>query len=466
MNTTTLPWGRYFSSSPAAPRESQPAPGGPSLEPAASPPSPPRKGVSWGVVFVLVAVLGFGIWSQRDGRLSPDPAASAAAIPTARAEVGTFRRSLRASGTIAAKNFAAIRAPRMRSGRDGRPKLTLTRLADAGTTVAAGTVVAHFENRWLEDRLDDMRSTLVQSKSAVEKRRAEIMIAQETEAQGLRVAKADFDKAELDVRTSEVRSQIEAEKFALAVEETSALLAQLEQETKWQSDVHKADIRSLELLVEKDQLHVMRHERDLERLMMKTPVRGLIVLESMYRGGGQVQQVQAGDQVNPGTFFMRVVDLSKMVVAGALNQVDSQKVRLGQKAEIRLDAYPDLILPGRVTSIGAMAGSAGGGFRWRATRDNYVKLVNIEVSIDAEDPRVIPDLSASVDILLEEQENTLLIPNAAIQTKGDKSFVYVRDGERFAEREVEIGLRNQVQAVIVTGLAEGDEVALREIPSA
>ena len=143
------------------------------------------------------------------------------------------------------------------------------------------------------------------------------MIAQETEAQGLRVAKADFDKAELDVRTSEVRSQIEAEKFALAVEETSALLAQLEQETKWQSDVHKADIRSLELLVEKDQLHVMRHERDLERLMMKTPVRGLIVLESMYRGGGQVQQVQTGDQVNPGTFFMRVVDLSKMVVAGA-----------------------------------------------------------------------------------------------------------------------------------------------------
>ena len=125
--------------------------------------------------------------------------------------------------------------------------------------------------------------------------------------------------------------------------EAEATLAQITQEVKLQKEVHAADIRGLELEVEKHRLHVERHMRDLERLKMASPVDGLVVMESLYRGGGQTEQVQVGDQVNPGTFFMRVVDLSAMVVSGVVNQVDSQLVRMGQKAEVRLDAYPELV---------------------------------------------------------------------------------------------------------------------------
>jgi hypothetical protein len=140
---------------------------------------------------------------------------------------------------------------------------------------------------------------------------------------------------------------------------------------------------------------------------------------------------------------------------------------MGQPAEVRLDAYPDLVLPGRVVSIGAMATTGAGGGRWsRGGNDTYVKNVSIEISIEAKDVRVIPDLSASAQIVLERKPELLLIPRSAIQQRADKTFVSVRQGARFEEREVEIGDVSATQAAVLAGLQPGEEVALGEIPKA
>jgi multidrug resistance efflux pump len=420
----------------------------------------------FGVVLVLLSALGLGLWSQRDRIFATGAAGEIGSIPTVQAEVKTFQHSLRTTGTVAARRFATIRSPRMRGGSEGRRQQTLMKLAEAGVTVPAGTVVAEFENRWLEDHIDDQKSSLTLSESTVNKRRAEIMIEVETEQQSVRVAQANLDKAELDVRTVEVRSEIEAEKLKLAVEEMRAVLAQVTKEVALKQAVHEAEMNGLEITVDKRKLHVTRHLRDLEHLKAQTPVGGLIVMESLYRGSGQFEQVQVGDQVNAGTFFMRVVDLSKMVVNGIVNQVDSQRVRIGQKAEVRLDAYPSLVLPGTVTSISAMAGGSGGGMRWQSGRDNYVRTVAVQISIDGMDKRLIPDLSASADIVLTEEEGALVIPNAAIQHSGDKPMVMVRQGEKFVGREIEVGLRSGTEAVVLAGLEAGDEVAMKPVPQA
>jgi len=467
MESTGLPWQRSFSVSPSVPREDRPEPKGPQLEPTApQPPASRPNRFLTGIVFVVLGAIGLGVWSQREQLFNTSSGGDLQGISTAVAEVKVFRHSLRTTGTIAAKRFAAIRAPRMRGGSEGRRQHTLMELAPAGETVEAGFVVAAFENRWLEDHIDDVRSTLTQSKSTVEKRRAEIMIITETEQQSVRVAQGDLDKAKLDLRTAEVRSEIEAEKLKLLVEEAEATLAQLAQEVELQQEVHTAELRSLEIEVEKSQLHIDRHMIDLERMKMRSPVGGLVVMESLYKGGGQTEQIQVGDQVNPGTFFMRVVDLSAMVVSGVVNQVDSQLVRMGQKAEVRLDAYPDIVLPGKVTSISAMASSSSSGFRWRSGRDTYVKMVSVEVSIDAEDERVIPDLSGSADILLSQHDDALVIPRAAIQEDEDRSLVMVRWGEGFVAREIEIGPTSATEVVILAGLDAGDEVALVPVPQA
>jgi HlyD family secretion protein len=469
MDATFLPAGRFLSTQPAfTPPPEAPQPAAQPAQPES--PQEPSRGKTIVVVGLLVAA-GIIAWTQRDRLLNPAPAATAASIPTAKAAIGDFERVLRTSGTVTAQNFAAIRTPTMRAGGDrgGRQSsaMTLTSLASPGAVVREGEIVAEFEFQSMVDHLDDTRSNLTQAEADLQKKRAEIMIAQEAKQQSLRDAKAIRDKAQLDLRTADVRSEIEAEILKLAAGEAEAGYQQMLKEVELQKLSYDLELRSQEIEVSKDRLHVQRHERDLDRVRLTTPVSGLVVLESIFRGGGQFDQIKTGDEVNPGTFFMRVVDLSGMIVQGSVNQVDSQAVRIGQQAEVRLDAYPDLVLPGRVVSIGAMATTGSGGGRWsRGGRDDYVKNVGIEIAIDAADPRVIPDLSASAQIVLERKEDLLLIPRSAIRQRADKTFVSVRQGNRFAEREVEIGDVSATQAAVLTGLQPGEEVALEEVPRA
>ena len=168
--------------------------------------------------------------------------------------------------------------------------------------------------------------------------------------------------------------------------------------------------------------------------------------------------------MRPGSYFMRVVDLSKMAVFANLNQVDSQMVRMGSPVTVQLDAYPEVTFKGRVASVGAMAKSGGSsGGRGppgsSGSRDQWVKQVAIEIEILGQDERVSPDLSASADILVEESDSALVIPRAAMEERGDSRVVWVRDGDSFSEREVRIGSISDTQAVVLDGLSEGEEIA-------
>jgi multidrug efflux pump subunit AcrA (membrane-fusion protein) len=160
---------------------------------------------------------------------------------------------------------------------------------------------------------------------------------------------------------------------------------------------------------------------------------------------------------------MRVVDMSQMIIDSVLNQVDSQSVRIGQPAIVRLDAYPEMALNGRVVGLGSMAtsGQSGRRFFGSGSRGEYVKTVAVKIAIEDSDPRVTPDLSASVDILVGDEADQLIIPRSAIAMRGGESLVWVRQGNRFVERKIELGGGNFVESAVLSGLNEGDQVAVQ-----
>jgi len=144
-----------------------------------------------------------------------------------------------------------------------------------------------------------------------------------------------------------------------------------------------------------------------------------------------------------------------------VNQVDAELLRIGMKAMVRIDAYPGLELPGHVYSIGAVP-VAG-------RRPNFMRTIPIRLKLDKEDPRVLPDLSASAEVLLESsKQDATLAPLAAIFAgePGAKPFVFLRSPEGWQRREVELGVRSNVAAVVTSGLNKGDVVALDMPPQA
>jgi multidrug efflux pump subunit AcrA (membrane-fusion protein) len=119
-----------------------------------------------------------------------------------------------------------------------------------------------------------------------------------------------------------------------------------------------------------------------------------------------------------------------------------------------------------VVSIGAIASQSGGGRFGRGGSGLYVKSVPVEIAVETHDDRLIPDLSASADILLEEPIDGLLAPREAVRNDEKGSFVLVRSGQGFERRDVTIKDRNTTHVLIEDGVAQGDELLIGDPPQA
>ncbi|MCW5964249.1 MAG: efflux RND transporter periplasmic adaptor subunit [Bryobacterales bacterium] len=420
----------------------------------AAPPAPPEKpNRRWIGVLATVIVVGAAIaWvAMRQSASATDPAAGLASVETAPVVRGKLVKTIRAGGQTAAVNFANISAPEVR-GRGGDRSLTIIKLAPAGVTVKRGDVIAEFDATTLQDSLDDQRAVVEVAEANLAKKKADLEVEWETFQQTLLVAKANFDKAALDLKTTEVRSEIEAEILKLTAEETDARNKQLQKDIALRRASQQADIRLLELEVADARQDLVDLENNMARFTVRAPRDGLVVLQSNFTGG-EMRQVSEGEQVRPGRGFMKIVDPSVMVVEAVVNQSESESFALGQHADIGFDAFPDMKMKGSVSALGALA--SGG---WR--ENYYIRSIPIRVVIEKPDARVIPDLSAFADVEVRSKENALLVPRNAIQYDGDQAYVIRKAGKGTDRVPVQVELTNASLAAVAGPLEEGDQIVI------
>lgn len=329
--------------------------------------------------------------------------------------------------------------------------LVLLEVAKPGSHIKKGAIVAEFDRQYQLNRLDDYKATVAQLDANVKKLKADLATAEEAHRQLVNSSKANWDKALLDLKTAEVRSAIEAEDLQLAARETEAQYKQMAAEAKLVEGSQRAQIRASEIERDQAKIELDRATLNVNRMVVRAPMDGIVVMQSIWRGGdfGQVQQ---GDEIRPGMTFMQIVDPSSMVIMGNVNQVDAESVRLGSKAIARLDAYPGSRFPARVVGVGAMT-------RPGAWRPNFMREIPIRLKLEEIDPRVIPDLSASTDILLASEKQATLAPLDAVFFEAAKPFVFLQTSSGWQRREIELGLRNHVAAVVRAGVSPGDVVA-------
>ena len=430
--------------------------------------APPSFGLTAGLCVLASAVTAMAIVFLTQG--GQDPVASGLATSERWGSVvaGELVKVVRVGGTVETMDFASVRVPRLRGPRDvGKADLTLTMLADAGAIVKVGDPIAEFELRWLVDHIRDRESVVVRTESQYRKREADIAVLKETERQARLNAKAEYQKAVLDVRTAEVRSDIEAEVLKNVAAEAKVTWDQLEEEGQLKETVHSSNLRDQGFNVKKEVLHLERHLRDLERLEVKAPINGMVVRETLFLNR-QFAQAKEGDRIYPGALFLRIVDVSQMIVNAAVNQTDVQSVRIGDEAFIEIDAYPGERFRGRVLDIGAVATSAPAGSPFsRGSVGNFIKHIPLRVLIEDKDERILPDLSASVDVLSSQRPSGVLVPREAVRSDSTNDYLhaYVRTVDGYERRVVSVADTSDTQALIMSGLAIGEEVLLSELPA-
>lgn len=134
----------------------------------------------------------------------------------------------------------------------------------------------------------------------------------------------------------------------------------------------------------------MLHAQNNAALMqIRSPIDGIVVFNTIWKEGN-MGEVQEGDQVRPGVPFMQVVDPSVMQVHVLVNQENLTALSVGEEARVHLDAYPDLEFAGKLESIDPMGK--------RGDFSSKLRTFSATFSIHGNDTRLMPDLSAAVDV--------------------------------------------------------------------
>ncbi len=350
--------------------------------------------------------------------------------------------------------------------------LLLQEAPKPGTPVKKGQKIAEFDRQYMLTRLDDYRSSVVQAENSFIKQLANLKVTREAHVQQVLAAKNAMEKADLDMKTLPVRSAIESERLKLALEETRAKHSQLLAEVPYVEISEKAQIRSSEIDLEQSRSELKRAEANADKMIAKAPMNGVAVMQNTFRGS-EFGYIQQGDQIYPGQMYMQVVDPSSMVINATVNQTDVEALRIGMRAKVRFDAYPGLELPARLVMIGALA-KAG------LSRYAYKKDIPVRLRLETVDVRVIPDLSVSCDVIISEEESSAVVPLEAVfdgvsvkeasPTAVDRekqvmsAFVYVKSGEMWQRREVQVGVRSYTHAAIRSGLKPGEIIAAERPP--
>jgi RND family efflux transporter MFP subunit len=163
--------------------------------------------------------------------------------------------------------------------------------------------------------------------------------------------------------------------------------------------------------------------------------------------------VQAGEKVSPDNRLLSIVDLSAMEIEAPVPSAEVGAVRIGQPVSLHVEGI-EQPLTGRVVRI-APSTAAG------------TRSVPVYIGVENRDQRVRAGLFAQGSLGLERRDGVLLVPAAAVRDAGGRSFVYLVEAGRLAERTVSTGLRDEaartpggsVGVVEVTeGLRAGDRI--------
>ena len=336
--------------------------------------------------FLIVAVVAFAglgvaglVWKARVpdlGARQQSPVVQA--VPTA---------SLRLKGRTAAVHARAVQAPRLAGEQVGT--LTITRLIKSGSRVKQGDLLVEFDREaQLRDFIDKQALSNDQNDKVLQEQAKEdaAMAKDQTE---MKQAESALTKATLEMQKVELLSRIDAEKAQENLDEAQATLAQLKETYALKRQAARASIRILEIQRDRTRETMLHAQANAALMQINAPIGGIVVFNTIWKQGN-MGEVQEGDQVRPGVPFMQVVDPAVMEVRVPVNQEDLLGLKVGQKAKIHLEAYPDLAFEGQLDSIDPM-GRQG---------DFSAKLRNFSAtfSIKGNDPRLMPDLSAAVDV--------------------------------------------------------------------
>ena len=323
---------------------------------------------------------------------------------------------------------------------------TISFMAPEGKEVKQGETILRFDSKELMERMQVKQNELDTARKELEK----IRLDEQEQAANL-----EIEVAEAAVNTGKARRQAEQPEEFLAMNEVKKAKLHLQsaeisevltrnrlknQRIGMSSRIHTQENKIRKLEKEVDQL-----QRNIMKMAVKAPKGGMLVYGTDWRG----DKKSTGDSCWIGEVIMELPDLNKMEVALVIPEPQAGKVKMGLPVEIRLDSNPDQVFKGEIKSLGRI-------FRTKSPEQPAI-VFDAVATIAKPDPDMMrPGMAAGVDILVDQKEGVLQVPEKALLYLEEGVCVWKKSGFGKSVIPVSIGSRSGGMVEILSGVDDGD----------
>jgi len=366
----------------------------------------------WWIVVALLFLVGLAgggwYWSQQR-LIVPVKAAAVMSVSSAGASAGAV---LNASGYVTARRRATVSS-----------KVTgkvLEIFVEEGKAVKKGQVLARLDDSQIRAALAVAEAQLAASERTAAEDEARLKEAQLTLDRLSRllkeniVGRAEFDQAEASVESIKAR-------IALAHQQVEVARSQ-----------------------------VNARQTDLTDMVVRAPFDGVAISKDA-QPGEMISPVSAGGGFTR-TGICTIVDMSSLEIEVDVNESYINRVHSNQRVDAVLDAYPDWSIPSHVITTIPSA-------------DRQKATVKVRIAFDKLDPRILPDMGVKVTFLRDEDPSAqartaprTIVPKAALRSIDGRTVVFVVHDDRVERRAINVGLENNGQVEVVSGVSAGERV--------
>ena len=356
----------------------------------------------------LVYLVGSRVYELKEEQASPKNAkkkggARVVSVDLASANIGQVREVLLLTGALKPKESVDVVAKA--TGRLEQVNFQV------GDRVPKGAVIAELEDDELQQRVRRAEAAIAVSAANVSQRAAE-----------LSNVKANLDRAQQLFGEGLLSPQeFEQQKTGLAMIEAQVQLAEAQRQQA------EAELRELNIQLEQAKIY------------------------ASLAGDVAQRYVDEGALIGPSTPIIRIVNLATMVTQGNVPERNVGKLRVGNEAEVRVDALPDQVFRGRISRISPVLDAA-------------TRSALIEIDIPNPGRTLKAEMFARINLDLGTMREATLIPRDGLVYRGTQPGVYILEGEdldRPVFRPIETGMTREDEVEVLANLDPGTKIVGR-----
>jgi HlyD family secretion protein len=396
------------------------------------------------VVMVILGIAAFFGWQQMTAR-----AATTAKVTTTPVQRGSIVASVAAAGNLSAIKTASLAFEQ--SGRLSKVNVQVGDMVKAGQVLMElDTSDLQFSLRTAQAQLDSAQANFDAAKQKNDENPQQLLVTKSA----LDKAIAALQKAQADYNAVAWRGDIlasqQAATLASATADYNSALGTFKITA---ATINDSALRTAAASLAQAQTSVDQAKRNIDKGRLVAPFDGAVaavnynVGDTVGGSGGSTSNT--GVSVSASGAGVVIADPTALQVKVTLSEVDVAKIKVGQPAQLTIDALPGNTYNGKVTAIGPVPTVTQGVV-------NYTVFLSV---VDA-DTSVRPGMTANLNIEVDRRDNVLLIPTRSVRTQGNQRQVSVIYKDQTIQVPVTTGLSNETSIEVTSGLKDGDQVII------